>query len=59
MDNGFLLLIYLLVGWTLIITVYAIIEHGYLYHKKLESRRKAKKIDKLLKKFQHTVSAGV
>ena len=51
MDNGLLLLIYVLVGWTLIITVYAIIEHGYLYHKKLESRRKAKKIDKLLKKF--------
>ena len=51
MDNGLLLLIYVLVGWTLIVTVYAIIEHGYLYHKKLEYRRKAKKIDKLLKKF--------
>ena len=49
MDNGFLLLIYVLAGWTLIITVYAIIEHGYLYHKKLEYRRKSSKVNRKIK----------
>jgi hypothetical protein len=56
MDNGFLLLIYTVVGWTLIVTVYAIIEHGYLYHKKLEYRKKSSKMNKIPKKPKQFVT---